>query len=666
MKKNCALLCFLCLCVDQTLLGQSEERLFLSAEIFQQHERLHLGHHWKYHPGDNLEWAKPEFDDSSWETAATTLHAQSMPQSGWPGIGWFRIHLEIDSTLWHQALGLTIVQAGASSIYLDGRLIYKFGHDGLQPIHADAINYRDFAAFSFTPQRHHTIALRYANYATQTFHHAGFIAGFNLSLGYAGSMVACGLREMERDLTTQMLFTTFALAFGLLHLVLFLFSPQAKSHLYFALFVFLYAGNIFFDYQAFLATELRSRLQFLRLHRALMPANPIFMLLFLYSLFSAKIPRQFWLITLGLIITGFFAVLRPLVNLNYIFIFMLAMLLEMIRLMRTAIRARHDGIGILFAGFLVLALFSSYDLLLDLHLLEPVRGIQNGYTFGFLGLMIAMSIYLARDFANTNAKVLAQEREAREQEFQRKLLEADHARKTQELEEARKLQLSMLPKTVPQLGNFEIAACTKPATEVGGDYYDFHLAADGSLTIAIGDATGHGMKAGIMVAAMKSLFATANFAGDLAEFLRQSSRILKQMHLGNLYMAMTLVRLKDNHMQVASAGMPPILIHRAATGSIEEVLMKTMPLGAPAGPAYEQKTILLAPGDTILLMTDGYAELFNDQEEMLDDSNVIAYFEKAAQRPPSEIIEHLLSAGEQWRQGRSQHDDITFVVLQKK
>jgi serine phosphatase RsbU (regulator of sigma subunit) len=294
-----------------------------------------------------------------------------------------------------------------------------------------------------------------------------------------------------------------------------------------------------------------------------------------------------------------------------------------------------------------------------------VRGIHNGYTFGFLGLMIAMSIYLARDFADTNARMLAQEREAREQEFQRRLLEADNARKTQELEEARKLQLSMLPKAVPRLANFEIAVCTKPATEVGGDYYDFHLGDDGSLTIAIGDATGHGTKAGIMVATMKSLFTAANFETDLVEFLHKSSRILKQMNLGNLYMAITLVRLKDSCMQVASAGMPPILIHRTASGSIEEVFMKTMPLGAPAGVAHEQKTIPLAAGDTILMMTDGYAELFNDKEEMLDYPKVMDYFGKVAHQAPEKIIEHLLAAGEEWRQGRIQHDDMTFVVLQK-
>jgi serine phosphatase RsbU (regulator of sigma subunit) len=88
-------------------------------------------------------------------------------------------------------------------------------------------------------------------------------------------------------------------------------------------------------------------------------------------------------------------------------------------------------------------------------------------------------------------------------------------------------------------------------------------------------------------------------------------------------------------------------------------------LGAPPGIAYEQKAIPLAAGDTILMMTDGYAELFNDKEEMLDYPSVINNFGKVANQSPGKIIDHLLATGEEWRQGRTQHDDMTFVVLQK-
>ncbi len=78
--------------------------------------------------------------------------------------------------------------------------------------------------------------------------------------------------------------------------------------------------------------------------------------------------------------------------------------------------------------------------------------------------------------------------------------------KPDELEEARKLQLSMLPNEIPNHPNLEIAVSMETATEVGGDYYDFAVGSDGTLNIALGDATGHGMQAGTLVTIMKGIF----------------------------------------------------------------------------------------------------------------------------------------------------------------
>ena len=83
----------------------------------------------------------------------------------------------------------------------------------------------------------------------------------------------------------------------------------------------------------------------------------------------------------------------------------------------------------------------------------------------------------------------------------------------------------------------------KPAAEVGGDYYDFHLADDGTLTVAVGDATGHGLKAGTVVTAMKSLFRTFAAEPEIVPVFNQSSRVLKEMNLRSLFMALTMVKL---------------------------------------------------------------------------------------------------------------------------
>ena len=123
------------------------------------------------------------------------------------------------------------------------------------------------------------------------------------------------------DLYQQIFFTTLAIAFGLVHLILFLYNRHLKSNLYFAIFAFLYAANIFFDFQASLATSGREQLFHLRNHRAVMPYNSIFALLFIYSIFDSRIPKQFWFISLGLILTGILSVFDPVDNFKYVQIF---------------------------------------------------------------------------------------------------------------------------------------------------------------------------------------------------------------------------------------------------------------------------------------------------------------------------------------------------------
>ena len=106
------------------------------------------------------------------------------------------------------------------------------------------------------------------------------------------------------------------------------------------------------------------------------------------------------------------------------------------------------------------------------------------------------------------------------------------------------MQFSKLPQALPQLPHLEIAAYMKPATEVGGDYYDFHLSEDGVLTVAVGDATGHGLKAGTVVTATKSLFNHLAQESEIPAIFQQSSRALKRMNLRPLFMAMAIAKGK--------------------------------------------------------------------------------------------------------------------------
>jgi serine phosphatase RsbU (regulator of sigma subunit) len=276
---------------------------------------------------------------------------------------------------------------------------------------------------------------------------------------------------------------------------------------------------------------------------------------------------------------------------------------------------------------------------------------------------LLMSVAGPATFAIENAQLVGR---MIEEARRREEIEAENQQRAKELEEARQLQLSMLPKSVPQLPGLEIAAYMKTAAEVGGDYYDFHLSSGGTLTVAVGDATGHGLKAGTVVTAMKSLFHCFADEPELLPVMNRSSHVLKQMNLRSLFMGLTVIKLRGRRLKISSAGMPPMLIYRAKDRAVEEVLIKAMPLGSITGYTYREQELSVSYGDVVVLMSDGLPERFNLRDEMFDYWRATGALAEVAEKPPHQIIEHLVRAGDAWADGRPQDDDVTFVVLKVK
>ena len=290
------------------------------------------------------------------------------------------------------------------------------------------------------------------------------------------------------------------------------------------------------------------------------------------------------------------------------------------------------------------------------------------------GLLFVGAIYAADRIQRR--RLIRKERakaELREKDLRAEAAEAianyyqsENLRQTQELEAARTLQLSMLPAAMPDHPTVALATYMQTATEVGGDYYDYDLAEDGTLTLVIGDATGHGTKAGTMVTAVKSLWHAFSREPDLALLLQKASRALKQMGLPRLYMALALARIQDHYMELAGAGMPPALVYRKATHEVETIELKGIPLGGPSGIPYKKTRLTISPGDTILLMSDGFPERFNADREMLGYEQAVSVFHAVAHESPEKIIVHLRETGEQWANGQVQDDDVTFLVIKMK
>ncbi len=636
---------------------------------------------WKYHSGDNPEWASPTFNDATWESADTLLFQDRLPESGWDGIGWFRLRLSVpDEQLWNMPLALQVTyQVGASEIYLDGDLIYKFGTVGTQNGEEEPYWERDPQVISFSGKTDHLIAVRYSNFS---LHESAIMFGFELKLAPLNPNIKRRITLVNEGTTIQMVWAAVAGFLMLQHLLLFIFYPRARENFYFAISTGSIGALVFLTFQFILfATSVTQILFLFRLLFCVYVLMFLSGLLFLYTLFYPKLPKLFWFFLIGWIVT----VCVTLFNLDFterapgslglfdqtkihfnvgvaavslLFIFTSFTFLEMARVIIVAIFKKKDGAWIFGLGSL-----SPFILTFVLGDIVSRAGYTINWRIGLLASILAplfsMSVYLARNFSRTHRKL---ETEV----LERQLLEVENTRKTEELEEARKLQVSMLPQTAPQLPNLDIAFEMRTATEVGGDYYDYNLTEGGQLTLAVGDATGHGMNAGLVVSAVKSLFKTSALEAGNLEILERISQGVKSMNLKRLYMAMTLGKFNGNKLTLTAAGMPPVLIYRSDENLVEEVLLEGMPLGGFIGAEREEASYQLQSGDTVLFMSDGLPEMLNPENEMLDYPKTKELFKEVADQSPKTIIDHIFKASTAWADGEPQADDITLVVIKVK
>ncbi len=636
---------------------------------------------WKYHSGDNPEWASPTFNDATWESADTLLFQDRLPESGWDGIGWFRLRLSVpDEQLWNMPLALQVTyQVGASEIYLDGDLIYKFGTVGTQNGEEEPYWERDPQVISFSGKTDHLIAVRYSNFS---LHESAIMFGFELKLAPLNPNIKRRITLVNEGTTIQMVWAAVAGFLMLQHLLLFIFYPRARENFYFAISTGSIGALVFLTFQFILfATSVTQILFLFRLLFCVYVLMFLSGLLFLYTLFYPKLPKLFWFFLIGWIVT----VCVTLFNLDFterapgslglfdqtkihfnvgvaavslLFIFTSFTFLEMARVIIVAIFKKKDGAWIFGLGSL-----SPFILTFVLGDIVSRAGYTINWRIGLLASILAplfsMSVYLARNFSRTHRKL---ETEV----LERQLLEVENTRKTEELEEARKLQVSMLPQTAPQLPNLDIAFEMRTATEVGGDYYDYNLTEGGQLTLAVGDATGHGMNAGLVVSAVKSLFKTSALEAGNLEILERISQGVKSMNLKRLYMAMTLGKFNGNKLTLTAAGMPPVLIYRSDENLVEEILLEGMPLGGFIGAEREEASYQLQSGDTVLFMSDGLPEMLNPENEMLDYPKTKELFKEVADQSPKTIIDHIFKASTAWADGEPQADDITLVVIKVK
>ena len=660
---------------------------------------------WKYHPGDNPEWALPGFDDSVWDTMRTIINTSDSLFQRWQGIGWFRREIIIDSGLVNKTISLAIWHYGASQIYLNGKLIHEFGTVGKSLDDEKIYQRRNIpVALTFGNDTSYVLAVRYSNFHSienrKWYKYWFNSAGFRIRLSEINSSIFSTVLNEGIALSVNIGIAGIFLSLAILYVILFLFYSMKKENLYYAFFTFLIAVAFTtgmlgrFNFKVLELTVLLRQITLVSV-AWIFPAY----LAFLYSIFYKKFPKIFWVfISIAVLIT-FFGLVAYLPEdiMNYsIDGLMFLSTVEGLRAILIAIKRKKENAAIIGIGVIVFFVFITTLFVIGLLGMGNINSLLGVILFfiGLLSLPLSMSVYLARDIALTNKNLekqlntvkelsrkelehqkrnaeleLETEKEKagkKEAELRAQIAEKENERKTKELEEARQLQLSMLPKEVPQLPNLDMAVYMNTATEVGGDYYDFHVDIDGTLTVVIGDATGHGLKAGTMVTATKSLFNSYASNTDILNTFNEFTRAIKGMKMHLLSMCLSLIKIKDNNLKISAAGMPPALLYRKDKQKVEELILKGMPLGAFNDFPYQLEETKLNAGDTLLLLSDGLPELFNSKMEMFGYERVTEEFSKVAETTPYNIIQSLKNISREWTNGGEPQDDITFVVLKVK
>ena len=239
-------------------------------------------------------------------------------------------------------------------------------------------------------------------------------------------------------------------------------------------------------------------------------------------------------------------------------------------------------------------------------------------------------------------------------------------RRAKEIEEAQNLQKSLLPKKIPQINNLDITTHLKCATEVGGDYFDFLLKNDpDTFYTIIGDATGHGITSGIMVAVTKAALNAIELEQP-SDMMKKLNKIVRKVNFGTLRMSLSIAAINDNTITITSAAMPPTYIYSAADNKLEEILISNLPLGGLDLENFSSITKNFNKGDVCVMLSDGLPELPNLKDELLDYPNVFNCILENAQYSSEQIKESLVKLSDNWAGGRMNPDDITIVVIKHK
>ncbi len=299
------------------------------------------------------------------------------------------------------------------------------------------------------------------------------------------------------------------------------------------------------------------------------------------------------------------------------------------------------------------------DQLMGLMTLGPKRS-EEPYTPSDLRLLesVATQTGLALEIGNL-ARSLANEATQRE-------------RIHREIEVAREVQERLFPQEFPVIDGVSLAGHCRPQQGVGGDYYDSFLLDDGRMGLAIGDVSGKGISAALLMASLRASLRgmTLDAPRNLAAMMEKVNRLVYEASATNRYATFFFAtyNMQTRELIYVNAGHnAPFLIRRHGDIFRVERLEAGGPvIGLLPFAAYEEQRCVLGPGDLLLAYTDGISEAMTEHEEEWGEDRMLAAAQTLPEASAQQVLEHLFAEADRFTANAAQFDDMTLLVLKLK
>jgi phosphoserine phosphatase RsbU/P len=240
---------------------------------------------------------------------------------------------------------------------------------------------------------------------------------------------------------------------------------------------------------------------------------------------------------------------------------------------------------------------------------------------------------------------------------------------SREIEIAREVQERLFPQSYPDVPGVDLAGYCRPAQAVGGDYYDFFVLDDGRLALALGDISGKGISAALLMASLRaSLRSIASLQqNDLASLIHRVNNLVYESSTTNRYATFFYAEYDPNTrlLTFVNAGHnPPYILRKGQAIPLEAT---GMVVGLLPNAEYAQATILMRAGDVLLAFTDGVSEAMNHQEEEWGEERMVATAQHLLNQPDSaptaqQLTDAIVIAADKFTSGAPQHDDMTLLI----